>query len=322
LYMEGMEKLIPLKKETEEPIDLSVLTQFLNSEKTLTNWNERMRHYIPGTSFQISVDSTTINLDHSSLSYGISQLPSITWQFPKDFYGISDIVVLNIIKNNFGKRPICFAYNNKTSHLIGLSPFLVQQGMVGLLTPVKRNNPSYNPKIVDVKASYKLLVEDAEFPNINTKHLYIRDENRTYAREILRQNYYFLAQALSEENRLEESKRVLDTCIQLFPNETVPYLQYAFAIGRLYARIGHAEIGNDICLTAMNNIWQEVQWMTSFDTPYPIINVRHATKLHNMYAQMIRQLGEFNPTVATQKQNELADFNTAFNSWQKTNWPY
>ncbi|MFK7749985.1 MAG: hypothetical protein AB8B65_16445, partial [Kordia sp.] len=69
------------------------------------------------------------------------------------------------------------------------------------------------------------------------------------------------------------------------------------------------------------NIWDELQWMTSFDPPYPIINLRHAYRLKGMYFQMLQQFpsGVQNAPISEKK---FSEFEAAFATWQKRNWPY
>lgn len=322
LYLEGIEKLVPFQKETNEPINLEVLTKFINSDKTLTNWNGRSRHYIPGNIFEVSIDSTVFK-DLSSTTYHAGLLKSMIWTFPKDFYGLNDIVLLNIIKNNINQRPICFANIGKESHKIGLNPFLIHKGMVSQLAPIARMSKTENPKLVDTKVALKHLVSTPSFTPFNSDLTYVKDENKTYAATIIRSNYYFLAQALFEENNTDQALKTIETCLELFPNDEVAFKQYAFALGKLYFKIGQLEKGNAICQTAMHNVWQELQWMTSIDPPNPIINIKHANNtLYNMYKQMNKQIKAYNESYALANQKKIEAFNVKFNEWVKTNWPY
>lgn len=320
-YISGIEKLIPLQEEIKEAANLPVMFNFLNSKTTRINWNGRMRHYIPSTSFSIPVDTLGLQkmLDPEKLN--ASYTSTITWSHPKKFYGLNEIVLMNILTNNIQDRPICFAVNGKKRHNIGLEPYFIQNGMVNILAPIQRKNSKLNPKIVNTNMMYSYLMNTVNFEGLDHEELFLRNENATYVREILRQNYYFLAQALLEEGKTKESIEVLDKCISLFPNKTIPYKQFSFAIGKLYVRAGQLEKGTQICREAMQNIWGELQWMTSFDPPYPIINLRHAYRLKEMYAQMLKQFpnGIENAPIS---QETFQQFNGAFQTWQKRNWPY
>jgi tetratricopeptide (TPR) repeat protein len=228
---------------------------------------------------------------------------------------------MNILTNNIQDRAICFAINGKKRHNIGLEPYLIQHGMVNVLAPIQRTNPEVNPKIVDTEMMYPYMMNKLQFDGLQKDDKFIRNENATYAREILRQNYYFLAQALLEEGNTEKSIAVLDKCMKLFPNKTIPYKQYSYAIGKLYVRAGNLKKGTEICKTAAQNIWNELQWMTSFDPPNPIINLRHAYRLKDMYAQMMMQFPSGIENAPISKKT-FQQFDAAFQKWQQRNWPY
>ncbi|MGH1384213.1 protein O-mannosyl-transferase family [Kordia sp.] len=320
-YVSGVEKLIPLQEETKDAAVLPILFEFLKKDDTRINWNGRMRHYIPSTTFSIPIDTTRIKKLFDPQKLNASYTSAITWNHAKKFYGLNEIVLMNILMNNINERPICFVSNGKKRHQISLEPYLIQHGLVNVLAPIQRKNPQLNPKIVATDMMYPYIINKVQFEGLDGDSGFIRDENTTYAREILRQNYYFLAQALLEEGQTKKAIEVLDKCTTLFPNKTIPYEQYAYAIGRLYVRAGNAQQGTEICKTAMKNIWDELQWMVSFNPPYPIINLRHAYRLKNMYYQMMQQFpsGIQNAPISEQM---FREFDTAFSTWQKRNWPY
>ncbi|MEM6717843.1 MAG: DUF2723 domain-containing protein [Bacteroidota bacterium] len=320
-YVSGIEKLVPLQEETKNAAVLPILFEFLKKDNTRINWNRRMRHYIPSTTFSIPIDTLKVKKLFDTNKLNASYTAAITWQHPKKFYGLNEIVLMNLLMNNINDRPICFAINGKKRHQIGLEPYLIQQGMVSVLAPIQRTDPTLNPKIVDTDMMYPYIMNTVQFGGLENNSRFIRNENVTYSREILRQNYYFLAQALLEEGKTQKAIKVLDRCNTLFPNKTVPFKQYSYAIGKLYVRAGNTQKGIDICKTAMQNIWDELQWMTSFDPPYPIINLRHAYRLKNIYFQMMKQYpsGIQNAPISEQV---FRNFDGAFQTWQKRNWPY
>lgn len=321
LYIHGIEKLFPLQEEIKKAVNLPILFDFLNSETTRIDWNGRLRHYIPSTSFSIPIDTLNLKKILDPKALNASYTPTITWNHPKDFYGLNEIVLMNILTNNIHERPICFAINGKKRHYIGLDSYLIQHGMVNVLAPIKRTNPEVNPKIVATDMMYPYVMNQLQFEGFTDENAFLRYENKSYAQHILRQNYYFLAQALLEKGNTEKSIAVLDKCTSLFPNKTVPYKQFAYAIGKLYIRAGNTKKGTEICETAMQNVWDELQWMTSFDPPHAVINLRHAYKLKNMYAQMLMQYpgGIENAPVS---KDTFMKFDAAFSTWQQRNWPY
>lgn len=321
-YSHGVDKLIPLQEETTKAAILPVLFEFLKDSTTRINWNGKLKHYIPSTKFSIPIDTIKIKSKGLKAEALNAQYTSkIEWEYAKDFYGLNDIVLLNIINNNIQNRSICFAINGKTSHYLGLQDYFIQNGLVEELAPIQRKNPLANRKIVNTKKMYPFLMEEVQFKGLNEDTKFITYENRAYAQDILRRNYYFLAQALLEEGKTKEAINILDKSFSVFPNKTIAYKQYAYALGKLYFRAGLPKKGSEICVLAINNLWEELAWTTSFNPPNAIINVKHAEQLKIMFLQMINQFPGDKEIIKLNTQR-FKNFEPNYIEWQKTNWPY
>ena len=321
-YINGADRLIPLQKETDNAAVLTNLFSFFKDSTTRRNWNGKLRHYMPVTKFSIPIDTLKIKdnaLFNKQLNANYTN--KIEWDYPKNFYGLNDLVLLNMINNNIHNRPICFAINGKTDHYLGLQNYFVQIGLVEQLAPIQRENPLANRKIVNTKMMYTYLMDEVQFNGLNDDTKFITYENRAYAQDILRRNYYFLAQALLEEGKIEKAIAVLDKSFSILPNKTIAYKQYAYALGKLYFRAGLPKKGSKVCVMAINNVWEELKWATSFNPPNPIINVQHGEKLKSMYLQMIEQFPGDVDIILFNKQR-FKNFEPDYINWQKTNWPY
>ena len=138
----------------------------------------------------------------------------------------------------------------------------------------------------------------------------------------MRRSYYFLAQSLIENNNIEQAEKTLNYCVNTIPNETIPFHEFGFALGKLYYRIKKKEKGYKICSTAIKNIENELKWILSFDPPRPIINVRYSNRLKLLYEQMIFQIKDYNIAYYTKKNTELNQIKKQLKTWQLKNWPY
>ena len=320
-YQHGKEKLYPMQSDTEDFVDVEILMRFIQNDASRLLWNNRKRNYVPSVNFKIDTDSLKFAQRYPSEKYRARFLSSIEWTFPKNFYGLNDLVALDIIENNVGDRPICFMNNGRKSHTLGLDSFLIHRGMVSELVPIKRTNSQDNPKIVDVTTSQSILTDQLAAIRFEREELNSQSVNVDYALNILRQQYYFLAQAQAEEGKVEAAIKTLNTCLQQFPNEKVPFKQFSFAIGKLYVRLGQVAKGREICAIAMSNIGSEIGWITSFDPPNAIINAKFAFKLRNMFNQMYSQF----PAPPEEKPFTLSFMNTSqkvFEEWLEKHYPY
>ncbi|CAM1361913.1 conserved membrane hypothetical protein [Tenacibaculum litopenaei] len=322
LYQKGPQHLLPLQKETNKAVDLTTLFDFLSSPNTAISWNGKQQHYLPSDVFSIAIDSAAFSDSYQPQYDKFKHLKTITWKYSKAFYAINDLSILNIIQNNLHKMPIAFALNGATSHFVGLQAHTIQHGMVALLAPIQTKAPGYNPKLVDTDNSLSVMVNKANYKAPSSEHPVIGFEQLNYTQQILRRNYYFLAQALLEEGKNEAALRTLDYCSQVFPNSTVPFKQYAFALGKLYIKAGKLTQGKDICTQAIRNIKEELIWITAVHPEHPIINVQYATRLHGMYEQMLQQYTSLVPQASGQLKKEYHQVTATFQSWHQVHWPY
>jgi tetratricopeptide (TPR) repeat protein len=232
------------------------------------------------------------------------------------------MVLYNIIKNNINNRPICFANTEDDKFKVGLSSYLMNIGMVSQLVPLQRIAKNKNPRLVDTKNAYENLVKNTAFKPFDSESIHVKSENKSYAREILRKNYFYLAQALIEKNQIEKAKKTIETCLELFPNEELPFNRLAFGLGTLCFRIGDAEKGNEIYRAAMHDMWEELQWITSINPQNPIINATYVKENLLMYQKMNKVMAKFNKELAITHQKNIDEFIPFYTRWYAENWPY
>jgi hypothetical protein len=343
-----IEKL-KLKMNTSEPIQLSVSEKFI-SQPITTNvtYNKITNQYFNIKNIAVFFDnpknrikyldkdllffptekiilplnnSTLATNEKKNINRRLIQKDTLRWEYKKAIYRKNDITLLDIIASNIESRPICFTEMGKNVHTAGLNKYLVQKGLVNQLLPFSELK-NENPKIVNTDFSYEQLIEKSHFSKLNNIDTKVTDEAISLSKIVLRREYYFLAQALVEEGKLAKALKVLDFVQTNFPNEQIPFGEYAFAIGKLYYRLNKPKEGATVCETAINNVEQEIKWMTSFNPPNPIINVRHANYLFKIYSQMINQIKPFDNNYFEDKSVDLKAVQKHLNQWKKKNWPY
>lgn len=190
------------------------------------------------------------------------------------------------------------------------------------LTPLKRNNRNDNPIIVDTDIAYKSLIHNAPFTTLNNTDSKVTDESIGISRKIIRRNSYFLAQAFLEERDTIKAKKTIAHILKTTPNKTTPFQEFAFALGKLYYRTNNTIKGNEICSIAIQNIEDEIKWISSFNPPRAIINVRYLNRLLKIYEGMILQSKEFDSHLYESKKQILLKIQQHTKTWQQANWPY
>ncbi len=125
------------------------------------------------------IDNLRIIQDPGSWTYSAgSQKPDMTfsidykstpeWREAENFYRVSDLAVMQIIKDNFGKRPIYFAVTCES--YIGFDDYIRNEGMVARVVSTKGSDQVNMPRLLqNINDVY-------EYRSINDKKVY-KDEN-------------------------------------------------------------------------------------------------------------------------------------------------
>ncbi|WP_299134674.1 DUF2723 domain-containing protein [uncultured Tenacibaculum sp.] len=308
---------IPLNKITNKYFNLKKAGTFLNNPKNKITLQGNSFYTMPTENLILPIRKNI-----SLIGSNIKNLDTLKWSYKKNIYYKNELILLDIIGNNLKDRPICFAENGDKKHFLGLNNYLIQKGIVFELLPLIRTKKELNPKIVDTKTSFNNLVTSTPFKVLNNIDSKITDESVHISKRVLRRSYYFLAQSLIEEKNIKQAESTLNYCIKTIPNQTIPFHEFGFAIGKLYYRINKKEKGFQICSTAIKNIEDELKWILSFNPPRPIINVRYANGLMKRYEQMIFQIKDYNIAYYTKKNTELNQIKKQLKTWQLKNWPY
>lgn len=308
---------IPFNKITNGFLNLKELGSFLNNPKNKLSVKNIDFSFFPTENLILPISKNIPEFNEQ-----VEKMDAVKWVFKKNIYLKNDLVLLDIIGNNFNNRPICFAETGTKSHLVNLDHLLIQKGLVYQLLPFKRKEKTSNPKIIDTETSYKNLVLTNTFTKKNNNASKVTDEVLSLSRSIIRRNHYFLAQALIENKDFAKAEKVIDYSFETFPNATIPFQEYGFALGKLYYRLNKIDKGNDICLTSIANMEGELKWLLSFDPPNPIINVRYANRLFEVYSQMILQIQPYNTNLFTKLSKNKEILEKQLITWRKKNWPY
>lgn len=313
---------IPLNSITNRYFNLEKLSSFIDNPKNRLDIYGKGIYFFPTDKLLLPLQkSTLIDKTFNSFSRKTKRLDTLRWTYKKQSYTKNDLILLDLIANNITNRPICFSEIGNNKHTLGLNSFLVQHGLVNQLLPIK-GLEGENPKVIHTPASYEHLINASPFLSQNNIDTKVTDESIVISKSIIRKNYYFLAQAFIEEGNTTKAKEVLDFVTSKFPNTTIPYGEFAFALGKLYYRLKMDVEGNTICETAIQNVEEILLWMTSFDTPRPTINIRRANYLFKIYSQMITQIQPYNTSFYTQKSKDLIAIKKHLDTWKKRNWPY
>ena len=238
-YARGVNDMVYLKENPayQKGIDLRKYLQFIRSEHATLKFTS-------GENELTIVPSRTLILDvqTQSLSKTLSGYP-VTNRMEFILSGNltkSDLAVLDIIASNNWQRPIYFNHNT-LSDFPYLKDYTVQEGMLYRLLPVKKQKDMMNTTL-----TYQYIMHDYEWRGLNDSNIYIDPSFHVFA-SWARSDFYHLAVQLFNENKPDQAKAVIIRCLEVIPDECVPYDYFTVSSLRLLLALNEKNTVNAIC---------------------------------------------------------------------------
>jgi hypothetical protein len=228
-----------------EYIDLDKVLEFvLDGSKQELFYGEK-RNYFPTNKAKIAVDKSAVLANNVvPAKYADQIVDEIRFDIPFEgraggqYVIKNNLAVLALIAGMEWDRPICFANTVSPESYMGLEQYLIQEGMMYRLVPVKfaLNSARTGQMEMNTDAMYERLMNNYQYGGLDEKEHFI-DENTHRLMHGLRNVHLALADQLQKEGKTEKSLAVLERMKEKFPNMNAPYYSVYNALypGSLYS---------------------------------------------------------------------------------------
>lgn len=202
--------------------------------------------FFPTKKFKITVDSTqiiktgTVSPEDAGL-----MVKEISWSINRSGITKNYLMVLDLLATNNWERPVYFATTTGSNAYIGLQEYFQQEGMAYRFVPIRTAGKGGQEGRINTTAMFDNMVNKFRFGNMNNPKVYLDETNMRMTLN-LRNNFYRLADALLEEGKKDSARIVLDLCIKMIPDESVPYNYFVMPIAEGYYKTGDFIKGNEI----------------------------------------------------------------------------
>ncbi|GAB4234813.1 MAG: DUF2723 domain-containing protein [Ekhidna sp.] len=159
-----------------------------------------------------------------------------------------DLAFLDLLISVNWERPI---YLNNTSIAqinFDLRDYVVQEGMAYRVVPALREDRSSGDYPVNTEVMYDNLMNKFTWTNLDDPSVYYTQD---YAGFVLnsRSTFNTLANNLIEEGDFDRAAEVLKRCLEVMPNESVPYDFFSVQQVSMLLQVGEEELANHIAET-------------------------------------------------------------------------
>jgi MFS family permease len=257
----------PIMDQIKTPVDIGKILDFVKSDaqeaKVQVSSTEYI-NYVPARNFIYPVDSLTV-MQHGIIKPSQANLmvKQLEWKISKNYLFKSELAILDILNSTQWKRPIYFAITVGDAYM-NLDKFFRLDGLAYRLTPVVSNNPDGQTGWIDTDILYDKLMNKYVWGNIDRKDVYL-DENNLRMTMNFRNIFARLANALLIEGKRDKAVKVLDRCMKIMPEETVPFNVFILGIIEDYFKAGELKKGLDVLNRMRKMTEQELNYFLSLD---------------------------------------------------------
>ncbi len=200
--------------------------------------------FFPTKKFKIKVDSATVVKNGVvPPEYADRIVKEIIWTFNSNAISKSSLMVLDLLATSNWERPVYFAITIGSDAYMGLEDYFMLDGLAYRLVPVKSKADRGQPGIVNTDVMFDNLMNKFRWGNMNNPDVYLDETNRRMTMN-LRNNFHRLASALINEGKKDSARMVLDKCIEVIPDNCIPFDYFVIPLAEDYYTIGENEKAN------------------------------------------------------------------------------
>ena len=203
---------------------------------------------IPTKNFYINVDSLKVMRNKVVSVKDTARLAKrISWDMGgRSYVTKNDLMVLDLVANTKWDRPIYFAVTTGDEAYVGLKKYFQLEGLAYRFVPIKQTDMEESQGgRVNTEAMYDNIMNKFLWGGMNKKGINL-DENCIRMTGNLRMQMGVLAGALINEGKNKKAKAILDKCLEVMPDENIPYDATIFTICAGYYQIGEIKKANEL----------------------------------------------------------------------------
>lgn len=250
-------------------ISVKELIEFAKSEdksNKLEVQSGTFYNYFPTRNMSVPVDSATV-VNNGTVPKELASrvVKSIDWTVQGNYVQKNDLMIIDLLAQNDWKRPIYFAATAPASSYLNLAPYLQLEGLAYRLVPIKQSAAEQQQETrIATDLMYNNIMTKFTWGGMENKEVFLDDVFVRSCALNIRQRVAALASALAAEGKNDKAIKVLDKCLEVTPEENVPYDGTIFSIAIAYYQAGADKKGNELSTKLFDNFEKNMTYYGSF----------------------------------------------------------
>lgn len=256
-YITGQNEVISLSNQIKIPLDVKTAFE-LALDPEMKQDGESV---IPSNKLYIPIDKNDVlantAVDSSMIDF-ISDRINLNLENKRRLTK-SELMVIEMLKENKWKRPMYFAVTVGDDYYLGMNDYFQLTGMAYKVTPLSTNGQGAG---VDVDKTYDNMMNKFKWGNVADPKVYL-DENTLRMCRTHRMMFSQLIGALVGQDDTVRAKKALEKCMEVLPNTTVRFDYTSALLAEYFYVLNEADKGNDIMDFVANDCVENLNWYFS-----------------------------------------------------------
>ncbi|TGE23373.1 glycosyltransferase family 117 protein [Hymenobacter metallicola] len=178
----------------------------------------------PTTNFYLDVDTAAVRRLGIIPKERAGQLVArMNWQASKEALEKNTLVILDLLASNNWQRPVYMSTSIPQQDYAGLDNYMQLEGLAYRILPAQ--NPVAQPREVGAVSKeilFDSLMRKFSYRNLNQPGVYY-DETIRRTMSQYREQFARLSQAYLQAGETAKAKQVIDRCLRVMPDDTIPF---------------------------------------------------------------------------------------------------
>lgn len=252
-YVTGQNEVVSIRERFNEPINVNTAFRILLDPQ----FREEGEGFIPSRQLYIEVDPQDVLASGTMDSTRLDEIVSrININTGRNRFTKSELMVMEMLKENRWKRPMYFAVTVGDSHYLGLMDHFELTGMAYRIMPIDSEGAGPG---VNVDVMYDNMMNKFKWGNVADPNVYL-DENTLRMCRTHRLMFTQLIGKLIETGDSARALKALDFSMEVLPGHNVRHDFTSSQLADFYYQLGEFEKGNEIIDFVANDCVENLTW--------------------------------------------------------------
>jgi len=253
-YRQGTRDYVPFyDANLKGYTDLRQILDFVKSESPkakIKTQSGKWLNYMPTKKFSLSVPKEKV-LSNGTVKPEMADqiVPNLLWEKKGNYVLKNSLMQLDMLQNNDWERPVYFAITVGGDAYLQLENYFQLEGLAYRLVPIRTKGQGGQTGRVDTDIMYDNVMNKFKWGGMDGD-VYMGETNMRMTYN-LRNNFARLADALLKEGKTDSAIMVLDKCIEVMPDHSIPYNFFMTPVAEAYYRADEVEKANLIMVRLM-----------------------------------------------------------------------